>query len=289
MILGSIVTFNPDVKVLLENISAIYKQLDALIIVDNGSKNLLEFEKIINKKFPQIKIVKNIDNYGIAKALNQSLEYANNNQFTWLLTLDQDSRCAPEFIGQMKHNIRDCSGNGKTLVYCPRIVDLNERKDNTNLKKTSALIEKVDFAITSGSLVNVDNAINIKGFDNDLFIDYVDFDFCIRGMNAGYDIYRIHDAILYHRLGEIKVYKFMNFEFSVTNHNEIRRMYMYRNKVYLYKKYFKSNFLWVLRNILSSFKVVALIIIFEKNRLKKMKYIFKGIFKGIRNDLGAAK
>ena len=40
MILGAITTYNPDLKKLTKNIESVIKQVDFLIISDNGSSNI---------------------------------------------------------------------------------------------------------------------------------------------------------------------------------------------------------------------------------------------------------
>ncbi|MGL6058134.1 MAG: glycosyltransferase family 2 protein [Culicoidibacterales bacterium] len=271
MICASIVTYNPDIKILLDNINAIYKQVDLLIIIDNNSNNIEEIDKLVGKF--KISIIKNNTNKGIAKALNQALEYANNKNIDWLLTLDQDSKCDLNIIEQYKKNLNFKN----TIIYCPQILDINIQ-NNVHLQNS---VEEVDFAITSGSLINVAKSLEINGFDNSLFIDYVDFDFCIRARDKGYDIFRVNEAILYHRLGESEIKKILGFEVQVTHHSPVRRYYLYRNKVNLYRKHWKKHKKWVFKNSLSSIKVFFIIVFFEKERKDKLKYILKGIREGL--------
>ena len=47
MIGALIVTFNPDLDVLLRNIQAIRQQVNRVLIVDNGSKNINEIRNMI--------------------------------------------------------------------------------------------------------------------------------------------------------------------------------------------------------------------------------------------------
>ena len=46
-VLAGIVTYNPDIKRLNENIIALLKQVKHVYIVDNGSHNILEIENLI--------------------------------------------------------------------------------------------------------------------------------------------------------------------------------------------------------------------------------------------------
>ena len=48
-IFAGIVTFNPEIRRLEDNILAIKGQVESIIVVDNNSDNLKDFEKIIGK------------------------------------------------------------------------------------------------------------------------------------------------------------------------------------------------------------------------------------------------
>ena len=96
-----IITYNPNIERLNENINAVIDGAE-IIIVDNNSENINDIEYIINK-YPNIKIIKNSKNLGIAKALNQAMEYGYMNSYDWMLTLDQDSVCPFDYISKMSN------------------------------------------------------------------------------------------------------------------------------------------------------------------------------------------
>ena len=98
MILAGITLFNPDVARLEENISSIYGQVDRVICVDNGSDNIKNIEDCVLNNWKNITIIKNGKNEGIAKALNQMFEFAIEQQYEYVLTLDQDSVCPDNII-----------------------------------------------------------------------------------------------------------------------------------------------------------------------------------------------
>ena len=80
MMLAGIVLYNPEEKRLEENIMAIEKQVDKIILIDNDSRNY----EIIKNKYIQkkkIDIIHNEKNEGIAYALNQILKYAVENNY----------------------------------------------------------------------------------------------------------------------------------------------------------------------------------------------------------------
>ena len=97
MILGAIVTYNPDIERLMENIASVINQVDKLLIFDNHSRNVLEIE---TKLGMNILIYKSDQNIGMSGALNYILNYASMNNYEWFLTLDQDSIIVKNCINQ---------------------------------------------------------------------------------------------------------------------------------------------------------------------------------------------
>ena len=123
--LAGITLYEPDVHRLLENIDAVLPQVDKLICVDNGSKNIAEIKDRIHWKYPDVEIIENGENLGIARALNQMFEYAEAHVYDWVLTLDQDSVCPENLMEEYKKHleIKDVG------VLSPKMVDRNFEKE----------------------------------------------------------------------------------------------------------------------------------------------------------------
>lgn len=282
-IIASIVTYNPDLERLKLNILNLLKQVDEILIVDNNSSNINNIKQLlleINNKNSIIKLnsICNKKNVGIANALNQALEYAYNNNYEWILTLDQDSICDLGLINEYKSSI-NLIDDENIAIISPSIVDENISMESSNMSNPMVVI-------TSGALTNVIIAKNIGGFIDELFIDYVDFEFCLRLRVNNYQILKSHTAKLYHQLGECKIHNILNLKIVATNHSYIRRYYFYRNSIYVYKKYFKHYPKWVIKDMLSKVKTMLIILLFENEKYRKIKYSVKGIKDGLLNQYG---
>ncbi|MDK0799571.1 glycosyltransferase family 2 protein [Clostridium perfringens] len=282
-ILAIIISYNPDLNRLYKNIEALVKQVDEILIVDNSSNNILEINNMKNN-FDKVKIISHEENLGISISLNKGLEYARKNNYNWILTMDQDSICQANMINNYKKFIKLNKEINSYMILAPYIL-----YENVLEYKYDCLGEEIDVVITSGSLVNVENAIKIGGFDEKLFIDYVDFEFCLRTIENNFKIIKIYGSYLEHRLGELEEKSIINRKILVTNHSFIRRYYIYRNAIYVWKKYILKNPKWVIKNILSNIKSYLLILLFEKDKMRKTIYILNGIKDGIFNNLGIHK
>ena len=225
-ICAGIVTYNPDVNLLNSNIKSIITQIDHLIVVDNGSKNVAEIKKVIDDN--NIIFVANEENKGIASALNQLCEKTIELGSQWIMTLDQDSISPDLLVLKLAENIKD-----DVAIIAPNIVYKNNESFSD---KNTHGIKEVEWVITSASLTNLSIWKKLGGFDEKLFIDGVDRDYGIRATRAGYKVLKCYDVKLLHELGNLKCRKRFGRTIYVTNHSAIRKYYMVRNVIYLDKK-----------------------------------------------------
>ena len=99
-IICGIVLYNPNTDRLANEINSIIEQVDKICLFDNGSENIDKVEQYILQDIPneKIKLLKSNINLGIGAALNKIFEYANNNNYEYVLTLDHDSICPNDMI-----------------------------------------------------------------------------------------------------------------------------------------------------------------------------------------------
>lgn len=267
MICGVTVLYNPTEEV-FKNINSYLEGIDKLYLVDNSEKesNLLK-EKLI-KFSSKIEYIKMNGNEGIAKALNIAKNKAINEKFNWLLTMDQDSKFEKNDFIKMLELVKKYF-NENIAIFSPF------HKMANSIFIDDEIIEK-DTVMTSGNLLNLKIAKKIGDFEERFFIDEVDHDYCYRIKKNNYKIIMLNKIVLNHNLGNIKKYSF----FSVTNHNYIRRYYITRNKLYMLKKYsfLKRRYL---KEIL---KDTIKIILFERDKIRKLKMIYLGI-KDFKNGI----
>ena len=200
-----IVSYNPDSN-LFDSINLLLNQVEKVIIVDNGSKEkYVKYIKSINED--KIEIILNKENLGIATALNIGVRKALENGYEWILTMDQDSKASPDMVKKMfnVYNSINREERKDILSIFPNFVDerIQSIEENSNMNS----YEYVDADITSGNLLRKEVFEKVGFFDDSLFIDLVDTDFCMRLNEKGIKMIKIRDAVLYHSLGESKTIK----------------------------------------------------------------------------------
>ena len=68
-VLAGIITYNPNINRLIENVEAIIDQCNECVICDNGSGNITDIIDAF-KEERRVNFIRNKENKGIAKAIN---------------------------------------------------------------------------------------------------------------------------------------------------------------------------------------------------------------------------
>ncbi len=250
---ASIITYNPKKELLGKAVSAVINQVDKLVIVDNCSDNGFNFsdisDHISEEQNSKTVFISNDRNTGIAEALNIAVGVCNKDCCEWLLTLDQDSVVPADLIDSyLKYMDLDNIGQ-----LCCGFVDNNQT--DLEVEKMSPLTipvfgekkddcYKVYACITSGSLLNVPACLKAGGFNNDLFIDYVDYDISLKLYNKGFSNYYIPSVKMHHEFGNAHIKRFLWLRYTDYRFSPSRVYYKARNAVYMKRKYpeFKALF-----------------------------------------------
>ncbi|MCD5470692.1 glycosyltransferase family 2 protein [Lactobacillus delbrueckii] len=270
-IIAGVVTYNPRITLLQKNLSALRELVDRVIVVDNGSVNLTDIKKIIGG-IGSISLIENQRNLGIARALNEIMETAIEYEYSWVLTMDQDSVVPTNLVSEYVKYLDSSVG-----MLCPIIFDRNKNQLPTTYLGTHEVKE----CITSGSLVNVSAWQKVNGFDEKLFIDGVDFDFCERIKKTNYRILEVGTVVLSHAIGNITMRKFFFWDVAVKNHSAFRKYYIARNTIYLAKK--NGNVARQIKSYLQVAKQVSIVIMYEQDKKKKLIAICRGIIEGVHD------
>ncbi|MGF1803537.1 glycosyltransferase family 2 protein [Vibrio gigantis] len=268
-----IVTYNPELERLSENIEAIFSQVGMVILIDNNSININDIKAVITQ-FDEglIEVLESTENLGIAFALNSALTYCKKNDFEFLITLDQDSISSKNMVDNLSVHL--IQGEDIAMVG-PQIIDINTERSQGNANKKP---EDTMLLITSGALCKVDTLLSVGGFNNKLFIDCVDFDMSLKLYESGYKVLRANDVCMTHEIGHKTKISIFNVSFYLLNHSPLRVYYMVRNRIYLifrYKHLRGYNRRKELRHLIT--RSLACLF-FESERRKKMISTFRGVW-----------
>ena len=109
-------------------------------------------------------------------------------------------------------------------------------------------------------------------FREDLFIDFVDNEYCLRLRRQGFKVLRANLSLLYHSVGDTCKYG----PFIATNHPPLRRYYKTRNRFLvnrLYRRDFPGHCLF---DRVRMTKEIFSILLFEREKVAKLRMMWRG-------------
>ena len=185
-----------------------------------------------------------------------------------MLSLDQDSVCDASYVNKMKQylDVEPLLG-----IVAPVIVDRNVGVVGHNPNKEYC---HVNTCITSGAFSKIEYWKQIGEYDESMFIDSVDFEYCYRMRKNGYGVIQVKDVHLLHELGNSVKCRFLFWKIDVTGHSAFRKYYIARNNVY----YPKKHHLWIrfIRGNYRNLKMIAIVLLYEDNKKEKIRSILSG-------------
>lgn len=264
-IAGVVVLYNPDEKI-SKNMESYIDNVDKLYVIDNTFKK--NNRKLLPKN-DKIIYLPNNKNLGIATALNIAAKEALADGFKWLLTMDQDSKFTHKNLTNMIRWLEDNHKKNTGLVSPWHEINIGLQKPNNDIDYPLTVM-------TSGNIINLDAFKKIGGFNDALFIDCVDFDYCLNLLKHNYKIIRLNNIVLKHELGNIKVDKFLFKRITHSNHSYIRRYYITRNSFYVGNLY-KSEFLEFYKTVMKEIRRdIVKIILLENDKYRKIRNMIRG-------------
>ena len=271
-----VVSYNPDIQLLSRNLDALVKQAAHVSVYDNASANPNDLRALV-ESYPTVSLVENGENLGLPIAYNRAMAEAASRGYEWLLTMDQDSVLPDGFIDAAAEYFDD----PRIAILCPR--RWNKGASTLEDVQKSAPKESVTFVestISSGSLCRVSAHADVGGFDERMFIDYVDYDYCRTVIEHGYTILRINSCIMEHSIGKCEIVNAFGHRKEVFNHSAIRKYYFFRNRLYFARKHryrIKEH-----KYFYQQFFVLLLLVLYEKEDVpRKFWMSLKGLFSGL--------
>ena len=224
-----IVLYNPDTND-IDNVRRI-AQYNVGFVVDNSLIPFMDGETIGKMSY-----ICNKANIGIAEAQNIALREILKGDYEYVVFLDQDTRVAVDYPLQIAMEFSRID-NGRLAVLGPQVVNAV-----TGGQYASAIhkyeISENGFSlrkhiISSGSCMSINALKDVGLMWGELFIDYVDFEWCWRAASKGYQCGVTSHLQISHHVGqrELSIGKY-----KVIISAQQRYFYQYRNFIWLIQK-----------------------------------------------------
>ncbi len=296
-VIAVLVTYNPNEDCLVKDIKSFIFEVDKVIICNNSVSELKIELDLDEKQKEKIEIINFYENLGIAKAQNIGMEKAFKEGADFVLQMDQDSifeegsvkRLIDSFYILRAQNINVGIIGGSTLSIDDygknekNIIKIRKRDKVVNINQ--GICKKVKAIISSGSLIPKDVYDKVGSMMEELFIDFVDTEYCWRIKKYGYEIIQNFGVKMYHQTGSGYVeYRKKKYLISAP----IRNYYQMRNELYLLKLSYVP-FSWKKNIIKNIYRKLYLFPKIMDNGEKRKKYVLKAIKDYFLGNMGKYK
>jgi GT2 family glycosyltransferase len=272
------------------------RALQEIVVVDNGSQdNTLA---LLAERYPQVTVLKMAANLGAAGAWAAGLEYAAlKKRHDWVWAFDDDS--VPEdgslegLLQQAESKTMDDAETGMVAMlpvhqktgacYPPLLWREGFRRPSPETVRQP--IWFADLAIVSGLMVRRELVEAIGLPRSDFFMDFFDFEYCLRARSYGYRIAVVNRIKLSHEVGSARRVRLPGYSALWPDHAPWREYYISRNLAYavwwLYPSSRAKRF--TIRHLA---RHACGVLLFGTEKLASLKKMAQGFWDGRRARLG---
>jgi rhamnosyltransferase len=286
------IALDPDPGRLLQQMRALAGQVDVALVVDNGSREPVA--QVLEAGAVASRTVRLRTNEGIARGFNVGIETAASLGATHVLLLDHDSIPTPNMVAVLREALEKRVRLGDVAAVGPRIRDPRDRRElpfvqlgwlrNRHLRpRRDDPLVPCDFLISSGSLIPLEAYRRLGPFDESLFVDNVDLEWCMRARARGYALYGTGKAHLDHRLGDARFGVGRRLRLIV--HSPERLYYMTRNRLLLYRRPYMP-LKWKMKDSLRILAKFAATMLFVSPRREYARMTWRGLRDALRLRAG---
>lgn len=297
------VTYNPDLVSLEAQLVAL-PESSVKIIVDNASRtDVLVAVEALAERLPNVRLLQNASNLGLAAAVNQGAREAAALQPPprFVLLLDQDSEPRPGSIEALLAAFRTLEEGG-SRVGCvgPALLDPETglthgfhqctrwrwRRAYPPLGSTKPV--PCANLNGSGTLVPLSLFLQMGGLDEALFIDHVDTEWSFRVLAAGYGLWGVPEAVFVHRMGQASL-RFWWFGWRLwPSRSPQRHYFLFRNATILMRRHYVP-FVWKVWAVVKLALTGVVSGLLDAQRRDQLQNMVRGVGAGIssRRSSGA--
>lgn len=271
IIFGVVVVLYDPQNVHFNNIKSYYPLFDHIVVVDNSKEShineLNEFIKPNENKFVYKHYPENI---GLSRALNEGVECLANYGCDWVITMDADSYFISDLTSVYRKEIEQFIEQNVAVLAPVHIFD---RSKNSEFKGT----REIEWSMTSGCAFNISIFKKLDGFNQSLFVDGLDIEYCYRASKNGYKIVKCGEALLQHYPGETRQFKIAGHSILKYGYASPWRYYLQSKAIiFIFLRYKKPKEL--LRYLSKWVKVIFLF----NNKIQYFKEISRGTIEGVK-------
>ncbi|MGH9876183.1 MAG: glycosyltransferase family 2 protein [Nitrososphaerales archaeon] len=294
-----VVTYNPDRGTLLNLLRALAPQVRQIVVADNGATQWLEAQ-INAEGWTNVSRKDMGGNVGIGRALNIAFEELRSAGDSWVITFDQDSLPPQGMVDALKATACKLLETGeKCAAVGPAFFDERSgvpkrypffKRDGFKVRRiyppaSQNVAVMCDSLITSGMLVSMKAWVSTGGFDEGMFVDYTDTEWCFRAGSQGWHFYGLPCVAMSHELSESAPR--ISFGLIFLSYSPLRRYFYARNTIAVCLRSYTHPVyrLRLLVGLIIRFPVWAFT---DTHRVAAIRATLRGVRDGLSGRLGAS-
>jgi GT2 family glycosyltransferase len=242
-----------------------------------------------------VDVLTNFNKGGVAGAYNRGLERLIKKGAQLLFIFDQDSEVSSNYFASMREACLHI--DSKCFLVGPKVLDINVNRYMpahvisrfgaipVKLTDEDCGLRACSSIISSGSAMSAETYRDLGLFMEDLFIDHVDTEYCLRAVSQGIPIYINTALTLKHQISKRIDHRILSLKLIQWNMAPLRQYYSARNCIHIFRRYGMRFPVLILINIITIQQVLS-VVLFEKDKRRKLLAMVAGIIDGLRGRYG---
>jgi len=296
---GVILTYRPEQATLLELVRAVCPQLDALLIVDNGTPwDPAPLVDALDRPLrDRVHFIWLPENLGVGAGHNRGIDWTREQGFSHVLILDQDSVPAPGMVAALVRALGETESRGiRAGAAGPQYRDRYTGTRSGFVRLGALWMKRIfcaahesvletDFLISSGALIPMEVLDDVGPMDESLFIDHVDTEWVFRARSRGFRTFGACSAVMEHTLGTATFRVWLGRWRNVALHSPERNYYLFRNTLVLARRPYAPG-AWIVAALVRLAALFLLYLGVAPERGRRFSLMARGIRDGLRGVTG---
>lgn len=232
---------------------------------------------------PNLHLIQNLSNLGLARALNQGLGFAFDElNVPYAIAFDQDSTPDPSLPDALADEL-SADHSGQAACIGPILVDRKSANVQYAYDQKPHNLRSPRTIPTSGTLFTRDAWRSVGPMLEPLFIDGIDHEWCFRAYGRGMRVAVSNRVTMLHDMGDTGLRVFGRFK--PIHRSPIRHYFIIRNTLYLCSLAYVPTG-WKLSELLKTIRRIAVYLLVSTDRTRSLRMMCRAIGDGLRGRLG---
>jgi rhamnosyltransferase len=274
-------------------------QVDAIVLIDNSPEPDLHLQNQARSAYPHLNYVALPNNPGTAGALNRAWALALAQGAQALVSFDQDSLPREDAVIQLRKALletaldhppwaalgsiwHDAVSGQAMRILAPITGWLRRYQAAPAVSINDTPPIEVDHLISSGCITSAQAYQTIGPYNEALFLDYVDIEWCLRARALGWRLGIYANSRIQHSIGD---HALRLGSRMLAVHSPMRSYCLLRNHLLLWRLSSASK-IWLTSDAFRVFTRLFALLILAPQRIKRIQYLIQAIVHAVHNRGG---